>query len=81
MTNSNNSSTDVNTHSRLIRRPEVQSLIGLSRSSIYSKLDPKSPQFDSTFPKPINLGSRSIAWVYAEIQSWIASRVADREVA
>lgn len=62
---------------RLIRRKEVEQVIGLSRSTIYARLDKNSPQFDETFPRPVNLGNaKSVAWVEAEIQAWIASRIA-----
>lgn len=70
-----NSPRSANAH-RLIRRKQVELAIGLSRSTIYARLDPKSPHYDSDFPKPISLGSMSVAWVEAEIQSWIASRIA-----
>ncbi len=60
---------------RLLRRKQVEQAIGLSRSTIYARLDPKSPHYDSTFPRPISLGSMSVAWVEAEIQNWIAARI------
>lgn len=66
---------------RLLRRKQLEQAIGLSRSTIYAKLDPKSPHYDPSFPKPITLGSMSVAWVEAEIQGWIASRIADRKAA
>lgn len=61
---------------RLLRRKQVEQAIGLSRSTIYARLDPKSSHYDPTFPRPITLGSMSVAWIEAEIQSWIASRIA-----
>jgi Predicted transcriptional regulator len=60
---------------RLLRMPEVQRVTALPRTTIYVKLDEKSPYYDPTFPKPITLGARSIAWVEAELQEWIASCV------
>lgn len=62
---------------RLLRRKQVEQAIGLSRSTIYAMLDKNSPHYDPTFPKKITLGSMSVAWVEAEIQSWIALRIAD----
>ena len=62
---------------RLLRRKQVEQAIGLSRSTIYARLDKNSPHYDPTFPKPITLGSMSVAWVETEIQSWIASRIAN----
>lgn len=60
---------------RLLRRTQVEQTIGMSRSWIYDALDPKSPQFDPTFPKPIRLGSCAVAWIEAEVQGWIESRI------
>jgi prophage regulatory protein len=65
---------------RLIRRPEVQEITGLSRSGIYARIDPDSSGFDPTFPKQINLGGRSVGWVLAEVEGWIAQRVAARDL-
>lgn len=28
-----------------------------------------------TFPKPVSLGAKSVAWVEAEIEAWIIGRV------
>jgi prophage regulatory protein len=33
------------------------------------------------FPKPVPLGSNSVAWIEAEVDAWIASRVAARDEA
>ncbi len=64
---------------RLIRRPEVQEITGISRSGIYARIDSNSPGFDPTFPKPVNLGGRSVGWVLGEIESWVDQRVAARD--
>jgi len=50
---------------RLLRRPEVQATTGLSRSSIYAKMEL------GAFPKPIRLGQRAVAWIESEIQDWL----------
>ncbi|WP_370053031.1 helix-turn-helix transcriptional regulator [Neptunomonas sp.] len=54
---------------RLLRRPEVEKLVGLSRSTIYTRLE------QGTFPKPIPLGGRLVAWVESDIHEWIESRI------
>jgi prophage regulatory protein len=59
---------------RAIRLPELKNQTGKSRSSIYDALNPKSPRYDATFPKPIKLGARTIGWIEAEVQAWIESR-------
>ncbi len=55
----------------LIRRKEVERLTSLSRSRIYTLIK------QNAFPKPISLGSMSVAWIESEIQEWIAARIAE----
>ena len=62
---------------RLLRRKQVEQAIGLSRSTIYARLDKNSPHYDPRFPRPISLGSMSVAWVEAEVQEYIAHSIAD----
>jgi prophage regulatory protein len=60
-----------------LRLKEVQALIGLSKSTIYDRLNPNSPRYDPSFPKPKKLGSTacsSIGWLQDEIENWIKSR-------
>lgn len=54
---------------RLLRLDEVKSRTGLSRSSIYLHIS------NSTFPRPINLGARSVGWIESEIDAWISTRI------
>ena len=58
----------------IYRRPAVERITGLSRSSIYSKLDQDSPYFDADFPRPIKLGKRAIGWKASDISAWLESR-------
>lgn len=65
----------------LIRLPEVVRLTGLSRSCIYLKINNKSKYFDANFPRPVPLSSEirgGVAWLLAEIQEWILSRLKAR---
>lgn len=55
----------------LIRRKEVERQTTLSRSRIYELIQ------RGAFPKPVRLGPMSVAWIEAEVQQWIASRIAD----
>ena len=59
---------------QIIRRGVVESLTGLSRSTIYAKMDPNSPYFDETWPKKVSLGPRSVGWYRHEVIEWVASR-------
>lgn len=62
---------------QLIRLPELETLTGLSRSSIYDRLNPKSKRYDSTFPRAIKL-SHSSRWRLSEVLNWIESKAALR---
>ena len=59
---------------RIIRLPETINRTGKKRSTIYDTLNPKSPRYDATFPKPVKLGSRSIGFYESEVNEWIKSR-------
>lgn len=54
---------------QLLRRPEVEKLVQLSRSTIYARIQ------QGTFPKPVPLGGRLVAWVHKDIQDWIQERI------
>lgn len=58
---------------QLLRLPQVCSLCGLKRSSIYRMIA------DGTFPAPVPIGQRARAWSSAEISAWIAARIAQRD--
>jgi prophage regulatory protein len=60
----------------ILRRRDVESLLGLSRSAIYDKLNARSPRYDKAFPRPIKLGKSSIGWVASELNDWLAGRMA-----
>jgi len=66
----------------ILRRKQVEARTGLSRSTIYDKLNPKSPRFDTTFPKPISLGAGAVGWIESEVNTWLESRIsASRQAA
>ncbi|WP_084494748.1 helix-turn-helix transcriptional regulator [Alkanindiges illinoisensis] len=64
---------------RIVRIKTVMQMTGLSRSSIYEKINPKSSYFELHFPRPISLGSSAIGWVEHEVQAWINQRIQDRQ--
>jgi prophage regulatory protein len=51
----------------ILRRKQVETRTGLSRSTIYARIAV------GTFPKPIDLGSRAVGWIEAEIDAWLKS--------
>lgn len=58
---------------RIIRIKELQAKIGLGRSSIYEKLDPKSPRYDASFPLPLALGASAKGWLDKDVDEWLES--------
>ncbi len=58
---------------KILRRPVVEDLTGLSRSTIYLRIQ------EGTFPRPINLGARAVGWLENEIEAWLASRIENRD--
>lgn len=55
----------------LIRLPEVQRRTGYSRAWLYRLLG------ENRFPKPVKIGSRAIAFIESEIDTWINERIAE----
>ena len=54
----------------ILRRKQVESRTGLSRSTIYARIA------EGSFPRPIDLGGgRAVGWVEAEIEAWLQSRI------
>jgi prophage regulatory protein len=57
------------TAERLLRLPEVESRVSLRKSAIYAGVKAKS------FPAPIKLSTRAVAWPESQIQAWITERI------
>ena len=55
---------------RFLRLPEVLDRTGLSRSTIYIRLD------QGRFPRPVSLGARAVGWIESEVDEWIRERIA-----
>jgi len=55
---------------RFLRLPEVLARTGLSRSTIYVRLE------QGRFPRPVSLGSRAVGWIEAEVDEWMCERIA-----
>tara|TARA_R100000935_G_C2802270_1_gene151045 strand:+ start:664 stop:855 length:192 start_codon:yes stop_codon:yes gene_type:complete len=56
---------------RLMRRNEVEATTALSRAAIYAKMA------DGSFPKPVRIGKRAVAWRQSDIAAWIEQCAAD----
>ena len=58
---------------RLLRIKEVVSRSGLSKSTVYDA------SRVGGFPQAVKLSASMSAWVEAEVDRWIADRIAERE--
>ena len=52
-----------------LRLPKVKAVTGLSKSSLYELVRANS------FPAPVHLGARTVAWVASEVKQWAAERI------
>lgn len=52
----------------LLRRPDVERQVGLKKTAIYDRIK------EGTFPRPVKLGRRAVAWRASEIEKWKADR-------
>ncbi|WP_135382101.1 helix-turn-helix transcriptional regulator [Vibrio tasmaniensis] len=57
----------------IIRLPELLRLTGLSRPTIYRRMNA------GTFPKQIMLGERAVGWRAHEVNHWLESLVSRGE--
>jgi predicted DNA-binding transcriptional regulator AlpA len=64
---------------RVLRMDDLVDRSGLSRATLYSIMDPKSRYFDPKFPKKIQLASRSVGYLEADVDAWIQARVNSAE--
>ncbi len=49
---------------RFLRLPAVIEMVGLQRTAIYGRIKA------GTFPKPVQLGPRAVAWDEQELAQW-----------
>ncbi|ENQ8180086.1 AlpA family transcriptional regulator [Vibrio parahaemolyticus] len=56
-----------------MRMNEVIRITGLSRSSIYDRMNA------GLFPRSCSLGCRSVAWVESEVIDWVENQIAQRD--
>lgn len=63
---------------RVIRINELAKKLSIGKSTIYDWLNPKSPRYDETFPKPIKLGTATIGWLDCLVDEWLLSKYAEQ---
>ncbi len=54
----------MNTAIKFLRLPDVISLVGMKRTAIYDRIKA------GTFPSPVQIGARAVAWKESEIAEW-----------
>lgn len=54
---------------KLMKLPAVLTRVAISRSKLYANVKA------GTFPAPISLGARAVAWLEHEVEDWILGRV------
>lgn len=52
---------------RFLRMPAVMQMVGLKRTAIYGRIK------KGTFPAPVQLGPRAVAWDEQELVQWQGS--------
>ena len=62
----------INKHPQLIRKPEVLALTGLSKSTLYNRIN------DGLFTPPISLGARAVAFVASEVDTIIHAMIEEQ---
>lgn len=61
---------------KVARLRRVIELTGLKRSSIYNRMDPRSAQYDPTFPRSFSLGAAggAVGWDEDDIKAWVLAQ-------
>ena len=60
---------------KMLMFPDLQNLKGISFCRVHLDRLEKA----GTFPKRVHLGPNRVGWVEAEIDRWLAARVAERD--
>lgn len=59
---------EMKSHERVIRKPELMAMIGLSDATIWRL------ERAGKFPGRIQLGGNSVAWLESEVLDWLKSK-------
>lgn len=60
---------------KMLRRPAVEDITGLSRSTIYEMIS------RDDFPRPVRIGRRAVAWQQTAVIEWLNERCGSRDAA
>lgn len=57
---------------RIIRKPELQAMVGLSDTTIWRL------ERAGRFPKRVQLGGNSVGWIDSEVDEWFTALASER---
>lgn len=68
---------------RVMRLRSLLECLGVGRSTVYDRINPNSPRYDASFPRPIRLSGAggkagAVGWLSSDVSRWLAARVADQ---
>jgi prophage regulatory protein len=58
---------------KLVRLSRAMDLTSLSRAQLYQRMS------EGSFPRPVQLSSRRVAWVEGEVLDFVRARIAERD--
>lgn len=68
---------------RIFRMKHLRQMIPVGSATFYDWMNPASPRYDPTFPRPIRLSSSAkggaVGWLESEVVKWIESRVSQSD--
>lgn len=60
----------------ILRRRDLEARLRLARTTIYDKMNPRSPRYDASFPTPIRLGKgAAVGWLAHEVDDWLSQQI------
>lgn len=64
---------------KMIRIRQLIELVPVSRATVYDWMNPSSPRYDPTFPRPIRLSGSArngaVGWTEISVINWIDARI------
>ncbi|MFA6921973.1 MAG: AlpA family phage regulatory protein [Gallionella sp.] len=66
---------------QVLRPKTLIAYLKISKSALYEKINPRSPRFDESFPRPFKLGASATGFLKSSVDNWIQSRIEAASVA
>jgi prophage regulatory protein len=54
---------------------QISARLGISKSTIYRRLDHKDKLYDPKFPRPLKVGETTTRWIENEVTEWIENLI------